>query len=133
MKKIRCRYISTFVVLVIFFYGTPVFSEPTQEEQQNNSVSVRDVATAKSQAAMATTEQAVLADAALMENIKQLANDPDVVAILTDPKLKDAILRKDVESLKNDEKFLKFMDNPAVKKITADAMALQNKNKENSK
>jgi hypothetical protein len=57
-----------------------------------------------------------------MAAIQALAQDKEIMEIVSDPKLKEAIASGDMEYLKNNEKFLKFVNNPTVKKITEKAL-----------
>jgi hypothetical protein len=68
-------------------------------------------------------------ETAVTENIQKLVQEPEVIAILSDPVVREAIMRQDLETLKNNEKFLKFMANPVVKQITDDSLAAQEKGK----
>lgn len=53
-----------------------------------------------------------------MKLINGLQNDPDIQAILSDPKIMNAIHRGDYTALVNDPKFQKLMNNQKIKKIT---------------
>ena len=62
----------------------------------------------------------------IMENpeamaiIQELAQDKQVVEMLSDPALQKAIINQDVEYLTNNAKFQNFTNNPAIKKIVSD-------------
>ncbi len=145
------RYLPVLFLAVFFSLSVPVFSQGQESGQKSASSqagkvlvvdgngyrTVQDVPEASScnvssakqestQATRAALEQKIKADASIMDSIRQLAQDPQVLAILADPEVKNAVMHQDVESLKNNEKFLKFMENPAVKKITQEAMTSQN-------
>ena len=74
-------------------------------------------------------QQKILGDPQAMESVKALAQDQDVVAILSDPKLRDAMARHDFQYLQTNEKFIKFMNNPTVQKIINDTATPQQKEK----
>ena len=62
-------------------------------------------------------QQKIINNPRLMESIVSLSKDPQVIEILSDPRMKEAIERQDAEYLRNNEKFLKFTNLPTVKKI----------------
>lgn len=81
-------------------------------------VSVEDVAAVPIPAAqMDIYQKKIVNDPAVMDSVKALAQDPEVVEMLSDPELKSAVLRQDLNYLQNNEKFRKFSDNPSVKRI----------------
>jgi hypothetical protein len=81
-------------------------------------VSVEDVAAAPIPPAQIDAYQKkIINDPVVMDSVKALATDPEVVEMLSDPELKSAILRQDLNYLQNNEKFRKFSDNPSVKRI----------------
>ena len=109
---VKCLTRGALVCLVVFSLNTPAFS---QED------STKDSAPATERAAM---KQAIKKNSDLMDSIKELTQDPQVLEVLSDQQIKDALMRQDIEYLKNNEKFLKFMENPTIKKITESAAAL---------
>jgi len=79
--------------------------------------------------ALNNLQQKIAGDPHTIQSIQSLAQDQEVVEILSDPQLKAAIMRQDVDYLKNTEKFLKFTNNPSVKKIISDVTTAQEKPK----
>lgn len=55
-----------------------------------------------------------------MATIQELAQDKQVVEMLSDPALQKAIMNQDVEYLKSNAKFQNFTNNPSIKKIVSD-------------
>ena len=55
-----------------------------------------------------------------MATIQALAQDKQVVEMLSDPALQKAIMNQDVEYLKSNAKFQNFTNSPAIKKIVSD-------------
>ncbi|MFH0940550.1 MAG: flavin reductase [Candidatus Omnitrophota bacterium] len=111
-EVVKCLARGALVLLVVFSLTPFAFS------QESGS---KDSMPATERVAM---EQAIKKDTNLMESIKELAQDPQVLDTLADPQIKDALMRQDIEYLKNNEKFLKFMENPTIKKIIESAKAL---------
>ncbi len=112
-RSVKCLARGVLVFLVVFSLTPFAFSQ--------ESGGPKDSMPATERVAM---EQAIKKDANLMESIKDLAQDPQVLDTLADPRIKDALMRQDIEYLKNNEKFLKFMENPTIKKIIESATAL---------
>ncbi|MBU1087765.1 MAG: hypothetical protein KKD05_09665 [Candidatus Omnitrophica bacterium] len=56
-------------------------------------------------------------DPSTMQNIAQLQDDPDFMAVLNDPAIMSAISSGDIDTLADNPKFLKLMNNSAVKGI----------------
>jgi hypothetical protein len=57
-------------------------------------------------------------DAGIMVIIQTLQDDPDVQAVLADPKILAAIKAGDINTLMADPRFMRLMDNPRVQEIT---------------
>ncbi len=118
-EVVKCLARCALVVFTVLSLNTFAFS---QDNTTKGSMPGAD---------QAAIEQSIRKDPNLMESIKGLAQDPQVLEVLSDPQIKDALMRQDIEYLKNNEKFLKFMENPTIKKITESATALAaNKTKE---
>jgi len=111
-EVVKCLARGVLVFLVVFSLNSFAFS---QESSPKNSVPSTE---------RAAMDQAIKKDANLMESIKELTQDPQVLETLADPQIKDALERQDIEYLKNNEKFLKFTENPTVKKIVESATAI---------
>ena len=111
-EVVKCLTRGAFIVFAVLSLNTFAFS------QEN---STKDSAPATQRVAM---EQAIKKDTDLMESIKELAQDPQVLDVLADPQIKDALMRQDIEYLKNNEKFLKVIENPTIQKIVESASAL---------
>jgi len=62
-------------------------------------------------------QEKMAGDAAIMALITSLGSDPDVQALLTDPKVIDAVRKGDLTALLNDPRILKLMNGPQVKEI----------------
>lgn len=56
-----------------------------------------------------------------MKLIAGLKNDPDIQAVLSDPKIMKAIQSGDYAALTNNPKFQKLMNNPTIKQISGSA------------
>jgi flavin reductase (DIM6/NTAB) family NADH-FMN oxidoreductase RutF len=111
-EVIKCLARGILALLVVFSFNHFAFS------QESGS---KDSAPATQRVAM---EQAIKKDANLMESIKELAQDPQVLDALADPQIKDALMRQDIEYLKNNEKFLRVIENPTIQKLVESASAL---------
>lgn len=116
-EVVKCLARGALVVLAVLSLNTFAFA---QGNTTKDSVTTNGSAPAVDRAAV---EQSIKNDPNLMESIKGLAQDPQVLEVLSDPQIKDALMRQDIEYLKNNEKFLKFMENPTIKKITESATA----------
>jgi hypothetical protein len=98
-----------------------------QEEKISSIAEAEPKGTASVSGEEKAYREKILASPQAMESVKTLAQDKDVVAILSDPQLKEAIARHDLRFLQTNEKFIKFMNNPAVKKIVDDMVVIQQK------
>lgn len=62
-------------------------------------------------------QQKIFNDPKVLESIKNLSEEKDVIDLLNDPRMQEAIKNMDLEYLKNNEGFIKVMNNPAMQKI----------------
>ena len=69
------------------------------------------------QATIQQLQTEMLGDAATMQLIQSLQNDPDVQAIINDPAIMDALKNGDFQSLENNPKLKKLMEKSQVKDI----------------
>ena len=77
---------------------------------------------------MEAYQQKIINDPRVMESIRSLSSDKEILDMLSDTQLKTAIMNQDVDYLKNNEKFLKFTNNPTVKKIMETVTASNSQN-----
>ncbi len=59
----------------------------------------------------------ILADPDLMTEIQNLAQDEEIMAILSDPALFNALSSQDVQQIEGNEKFQKLLNNPKMQAI----------------
>jgi hypothetical protein len=67
-------------------------------------------------------QEKIMADPESMAAIQALAQNQEIIDIVSDPKLREAIFTGNIEYLKNNEKFMRFSNNPTVQKITEAAI-----------
>jgi hypothetical protein len=63
-------------------------------------------------------QQRMLGDEGLMAIILALQTDPEVQALLSNPKVVEAVLAGDLNTLQHEPAFLKLLNNPQVKEAT---------------
>ena len=106
--------------------GVYTFKSPSLGEFSINAKQVQSISTASmptSQAGSANInlnqlQSTLKAKPGTMTLISGLQNDPDMQAILSDPKIMKAIQRGDYTALANNPKFQKLMKNPKIKRIS---------------
>ena len=106
--------------------GVYTFKSPSLGEFSINAKQVQSISTASmptSQAGSANInlnqlQSTLKAKPGTMTLISGLQNDPDMQAILSDPKIMKAIQRGDYTALANNPKFQKLMKNPKIKQIS---------------
>ncbi|HEY6872928.1 MAG TPA: hypothetical protein VI298_09410 [Geobacteraceae bacterium] len=62
-------------------------------------------------------QERMLGDQGAMALVMALQNDPEMQALLADPKVLEAVQGGDFSALLNDPRFRKLLDNPRVKEI----------------
>ena len=71
-----------------------------------------------SQNDISAIQRQLLSNQDILMMINSLQNDPQVQAILADPKIMQAISAGDIQTLMNDPKFTQLMNNVTIKQIT---------------
>ena len=74
-----------------------------------------------SQNDISSIQQQLLSNQDIMAMITSLQNDPQMQAILADPKIMRAIASGDMQTLMNEPKFKQLLDNSTIKQITEKA------------
>ena len=74
-----------------------------------------------SQNDISAIQQQLLSNQDIMAMITSLQNDPQMQAILADPKIMQAIASGDMQTLMNEPKFKQLLDNSTIKQITEKA------------
>jgi hypothetical protein len=74
-----------------------------------------------SQNDISSIQQQLLSNQDIMAMITSLQNDPQMQAILADPKIMQAIASGDMQTLMNEPKFKQLLDNSTIKQITEKA------------
>ena len=105
--------------------GVYTFKSPSLGEFSVKAKQVQSISSSSVPASQAGSENIKLnqlqstlqADPEAMKLITGLQNDPDVQAILSDPKIMNAIKSGDYAALINNPKFKKLMNNPKIKQI----------------
>jgi len=106
--------------------GVYTFKSPSLGEFSVNAKQVQSISSAKMPAPQAGSTNVKLnqLQSKLQENpgtmnlIAGLKDDPDVQAILSDPKIMNAIKSGDYAALTSNPKFQKLMNNPKIRQIT---------------
>ena len=62
-------------------------------------------------------QERILDDQEILPLIMALQNDPEMLALLSDPKVLKAVQAGDLGALLNDPRIMKLLDNPQVKEI----------------
>lgn len=66
----------------------------------------------------ADLQKRILTDDGIMAIVLALQDDPELQAVLGEPKIMAAIKAGDINALMNDPRFMRLMDNPRVQEIT---------------
>lgn len=74
-----------------------------------------------SQSDISAMQQQLLSNQDIMAMISSLQNDPQMQAILADPKIMQAIAAGDIQTLMNDPNFKQLLNNSTIKQITEKA------------
>ena len=66
---------------------------------------------------VAQLQQKMMSDPSLMNDVKNLAQDPSFLAIMNDPELMKAIMSMDVEKIRLNPKAMELMNNPKMQEL----------------
>jgi len=69
---------------------------------------------------MGTLQTRILNDDRMMQSIRALQNDPEIMKIIQDPAIMQALLAGNVNALMADPRFMKLMNHPGLKRIQQD-------------
>jgi len=98
---------------LVAFLAASVFAVASAEAATDAGSATAPVDSAQVQG----LQERLLNDPGIMALIMDLQNDPEMQALLSDPKVLEAIQGGDIEAVMKDPRFLKLLDNPSVKEI----------------
>ncbi len=105
----------------VYTFKSPSLGEFSVHAKQVQSISSSSMPTSQAGSANINLNQlqsTLKAKPGNMKLINELKNDPDMQAVLSDPKIMKAIQSGDYSALANNPKFKKLMNNPAMQQIT---------------